>query len=126
LLATQLNSALIWGCYAAFQVGVFNYEINRTQIMKGKSYSLHFKMVNAFLYSLVYLEPLNLFLYTWRFLDELEQQEKNSCVKKCYKWFARISIVLVPTALICVVIAYIVELATYIYYYDLSEFKKAE
>ena len=30
LLATQFNSALIWGCLAIFEVDVFNYRINQT------------------------------------------------------------------------------------------------
>ena len=75
LLATQLNSAIIWGCLAANQVGYFNFEINGTQILKGDFLSLSNWTIRNFLLKLVYLEPLNLFLYTWRFLRELEQGE---------------------------------------------------
>ena len=75
LLVTQLNSAIIWGCSAAYQVGYFNYNINGTQILKGDFYSLRNLMIRNFLDNLIYLEPLNLFLYTWRFLRELEQGE---------------------------------------------------
>ncbi len=75
LLATQLNSAIIWGCLAAEQVGVFTVSIEGTQILKGDLYSLRNLMISEFLYYLIFLEPLNLFLYTWRFLRELEQVE---------------------------------------------------
>ena len=75
LLATQLNSAIIWGCSAAYQVGSFNYSINGAHILKGDFYSLRNFLIPNFLYLLIYLEPLNLFLYTWRFLRELEQGE---------------------------------------------------
>ena len=75
LLATQLNSAIIWGCSAAYQVGYFNYNINGTQILKGYSLSLRNFTIVDFLNNLIYLEPLNLFLYTWRFLRELKQVE---------------------------------------------------
>jgi hypothetical protein len=75
LLATQLNSAIIWGCLAAEQVGYFNFEINGTNILKGDHFSLRNNMIPAFLGNLIFLEPLNLFLYTWRFLRELEQAE---------------------------------------------------
>ena len=30
LLATQLNSTVIWACLAAYEVGQFNYQINGT------------------------------------------------------------------------------------------------
>jgi hypothetical protein len=75
LLATQLNSAIIWGCLAAGEVGYFNFEINGTHILKGDPFSLRNFMIRTFLFNLILLEPLNLFLYTWRFLPELEQGE---------------------------------------------------
>ena len=80
LLATQLNSAIIWGCLAAAQVGYFNLQINGTQILKGYSLSLRNFTIVDFLNNLIYLEPLNLFLYTWRFLRELEQAEKYTFI----------------------------------------------
>ena len=64
LLATQLNSAIIWGCSAAVSVGYFNYEINGTLILKGDPFSLRNVMIIEFLANLINLEPLNIFLYT--------------------------------------------------------------
>ena len=81
MLVTQLNSALIWGCLAVNQVGAFNLEINGTQLMNGDYYSLRHIMINLFLTNLLYLEPLNLFFYTWRFLREIELAETNKIVK---------------------------------------------
>ena len=75
LLATQLNSAIIWGCFAAGQVGAFNLFINGTPILKGYYLSLRNFMIRTSLFNLIFLEPLNVFLYTWRFLRELEQGE---------------------------------------------------
>ncbi len=40
LLATQLNSTLIWACLAAYEIGHFNYNINGTQIQKSGFLSL--------------------------------------------------------------------------------------
>ena len=80
LLATQLNSAIIWGSSAAGQVGYFYYGITGTQILKGDPYSLRNWMIGIFLFNLIFLEPLNLFLYTWRFVRELEQGEKNTFI----------------------------------------------
>jgi hypothetical protein len=68
LLATQLNSALIWGCFAARQVGVFNDLINDVPILNGDLISLRNFIIRIFLSNMIYLEPLNMFLYTWRFL----------------------------------------------------------
>ncbi len=70
-------------------------------------------MIDSFLFNLIYLEPLNLFLYTWRFLSELEQSVSKLAAKTFLKWFARISIILIPPAFISIVTAYIVESANY-------------
>ena len=40
--------------------------------MQGYYESLRNWTINTFLYNLIYLEPLNLFFYTWVFLEELE------------------------------------------------------
>jgi hypothetical protein len=55
-------------------------------------------------------------LYTWRFLKELEQTTDSKLVQLFLKWFARISIVLIPTALTSIVLAWIVEGSKYEYY----------
>jgi hypothetical protein len=73
-------------------------------------------MIDGFLINLIYLEPLNLFLYTWRFLSELEQSFIKPAAKTFLKWFAHISILFIPSVLISVVIAAIVESARYDYY----------
>ena len=80
LLATQINSAIIWGCLAAGQVGLFTNKINGIHILKGDTFSLRNWIIQEFLQNLIYLEPLNIFLYTWRFLRELEQGEKNTLI----------------------------------------------
>jgi hypothetical protein len=69
LLATQLNSAFIFACIAAHQVGYYNHKINGSQFIKGDYYDLHNYSITAFLDHAIYFEPLNLFLYTWRFLN---------------------------------------------------------
>ncbi len=117
LLATQLNSAFIWACLAANQIGYLNHSINGTRIIQKDSYSsLRNILINGFLLRLIYLEPLNLFLYTWRFLSELEQSVSKPAAKSFFKWFARISILLIPPAFISIVSAWIVEYETYKYY----------
>ncbi len=98
LLATQLNSVFIWTCLTAYQVGYFNHHINGTQIQNDGYYSLRNIMIDTFLYNLIFLEPLNLFLYTWRFLSELEQSVSKPSTKTFLKWFARISILIIPSA----------------------------
>ncbi len=116
LLATQLNGTVIWACLATYQVGQFYYHINGTHIQKDAFSSLRHQMINCFLLNLIYLEPLNLFLYTWRFLSELEQSDSKPAAKTFFKWFARISIIFVPPAFYSIVIAFIVELGMNEYY----------
>jgi hypothetical protein len=47
------------------------------------------------IYSLVdfatYLEPLNIFMYTWRFLATLEREEKHLPTKKAFHWYAALT-----------------------------------
>ena len=52
------------------------------------------------------LEPVNMFLYTWRFLSTLERDEKHKTVKLIYRWFARITIFAVPLAFFSVYACY--------------------
>ena len=81
-------------------------------------------MITFFFHNLIYLTPLNLFFYTWRFLSELEQEESNAVLKRCLRWFSLISIVLLPLAFYCIVPAYIVEYARSYYYYDQRKSKE--
>ncbi len=101
---------------AANKVGVFSNSINGGQIQKDAYNSHRNLMVDSFLLSLIYLEPLNLFLYTWRFLSELDQSVSKPAAKTFLKWFARINMLLIPPALISIVTAFIVEYARYEYY----------
>jgi hypothetical protein len=67
-----------------------------------------FQVFNA--YS-VYLEPLNIFLYTWRFLSSLEVEEDNLVLKMMYRWWARVSILVIPMGFYGIYIAFVVESA---------------
>ena len=115
LLTGQFVSAFIWGCSAAYQVGSFSYGINSIQITKGDRSSLRNIMIENFLYQLIYLQPINLALYTWRFLRELEEDERNSKIKNCFKKFAR-KLLLIPVSYLCIVPAYIVASSMAFYY----------
>ena len=110
LLATQFNSALIWACTSAFFVGFFNHKIDKdATILKGDSTSLRNITIESTLVSLIYLEPLNLFLYTWRFLSQLDREETNTFLKRLYRWFTPMSIVLLILAFNSIVLAGIIE-----------------
>ena len=83
-------------------------------------------MINAFLDNLIFIEPLNLFLYTWCFLHQLEQEETNKTLKMVYYWFAKVSIVLIALCFYCIVPTYIVELARYSYYHTDLRYEEAQ
>jgi len=57
----------------------------------------------------VVLEPLTLFVYTWRFLITLEQEAESKTAKFCYRWFARISICTLPVGFYAVFAAVCIE-----------------
>jgi hypothetical protein len=62
------------------------------------------------------MQPLNLFLYTWRFLAQLEVEAKHKVVKNIYKWFARVSIIIVPVSFLVLVPYYCFAFAKWTYY----------
>ena len=62
-------------------------------------------MVDYILADMIYVEPLNLFLYTWTFLKEIESDTESETAKMFLKWIRIISIVVLPPALISLTIA---------------------
>ena len=52
---------------------------------------------------MTYFEPLNLFLYSWRFLRELELETTSPALKKFYKWFSIFSIWIIPACFLLLV-----------------------
>ncbi len=57
------------------EIGYFDSAINDgEQILDGKRFGFRDLTINVFLLNAVYLEPLSLFLYTWRFLEVLEKE----------------------------------------------------
>ena len=84
--------------------------------MKGDLYSLRNITIKSTLVSLIYLEPLNLFLYTWRFLSQLDQEETNTFLKRLYRWFSPVSIVLLVLSFNSLVLAGIIEGSKCLYY----------
>ncbi len=94
--------------------------------MKGQFGSFRNEAITILMAYTIKLEPLNIFLYTWRFLTTLEREEKNRILKKFYRWVARLTIVIVPLAYYGIFSAYVVEFAKYFHYYFNGEFKKAD
>ena len=70
-------------------------------------------------------EPLNLFLYSWRFLRELEHESTSPALKKFYKWFSIFSILIIPAGFLLLVPWFVYANAMYVYYEARLEFKTA-
>ena len=75
LIASQLNSTFIWSCTACAEVGKFNFKINKTPFLDGDVTRYRDVAIKYFLVNAINLEPLTLFLYTWRFLATMEREE---------------------------------------------------
>ena len=113
---------MIWGCIAADLVGFFANSINGTQEIKVYRDSFRHFLIYTTPGSLIFLEPLNLFLYIWRFLNQLEREETHKLLKVSYRWFEVITIVLMPLCFYGNVLAFIIESAKY---YAQSDHDKA-
>jgi len=71
LLLALLNFALIWSFLASYELGYFLNRILREQILDGYVFSFRNFILKIFLSTAVYLEPISLFLYTWRFFKTI-------------------------------------------------------
>lgn len=113
LLASQVNTAFIWMCLSCASVGEFYHAISGQEILKGKFFGLRNDVIRILLGSAVQLEPLNLFLYIYRFLATLEKEAENKYLKLSYRWFARVTIFIIPLGFYAVFAAYVFNGAKY-------------
>jgi hypothetical protein len=125
LLLSQFNSCLIWGSLAASSIGVFNYGINGTELIRGNIGSMRDLIITRFLLNMTYFEPLNLFLYSWRFLRELEHESTSPALKKFYKWFSIFSIWIIPACFLLLVPWFIILNSKFLYYEARLQLKTA-
>ncbi len=125
LLFTQFNASLMWGCLAAYEIGLFHFNITRTQIMKGSMGSLREIEIKFFLQWMIYIAPMNLFLYTWRFLRELEQSVSNKVLKHICRGFEILTIVVLPPAFYAIITGMLYAGGEEEYYGAKLEIKKA-
>jgi len=65
--------------------------------------------ITYFLQSAIFLEPVSIFFYTWRFLATLEREEGNKNVQCFYRWFARISVCILPTGFYIWIVAMTID-----------------
>jgi len=84
----------------------FSKNINGVQILSGGENRVH--AIEFFLQTALFLEPINIFLYTWRFLQTLEAEERNQLIKAIYRWVAIITISLIPISFYCVYAALVI------------------
>ncbi len=87
----------------------FEFFINGGPVLKGDNYGFRDSAILTFLYTAISLEPLNLFLYTWRFLEILEKDANSIYLKRFYRIFATATICLLPIGFNAIVIADAIE-----------------
>lgn len=104
LIVIQAISLFIWSCLACEQIGWFNEQISGHISIRGTD--ARRGAIECMLDYALLLEPVNMFLYTWRFLSTLERDEKHKTVKLIYRWFARITIFTVPIAFFSIYASY--------------------
>ncbi len=63
------------------------------------------------------MEPLNIFLYTWRFLATLLREEEHLPTKKVFRWYAILSGWTVPLLYYCFFVAIVITNTYYDTYY---------
>jgi hypothetical protein len=94
----------------AYSIGVFNFRINQNALLKeGDNLAVRDKTIVYFLSEAVVLEPFNIFLYTWRFLEFLEKEGEILCLQKFYRLFAYLTIILIPLGFYPLFTWYVIE-----------------
>ena len=91
-------------------------------MIKGSADRVH--AITYLLQTALFLEPINIFLYTWRFILTLQLEEQNVMVKRIYRFVSVVSIAILPLSFYCVFAALVVidpktwysQRATDIYY----------
>ena len=126
LLLSQLNAALIWSLQASYSVGQFNSSINGKHLIKGSFYSMRTISIIVLLSNAYYLEPLNIFLYTWRFFRVIEQDEPKKWLKLFYRWFARITIFVLPLSTYALFIGFLITESKSLYSVVHAQIKEAD
>ena len=78
LILFEVNSLFIWSCSAAFEIFIL---VNR----HSPTWDYRYFLNDALLGNAITLAPLNIFLYSWRFLKSLERDltrtQKSVCGK---------------------------------------------
>jgi hypothetical protein len=78
-------------------------------MLNGNTNGFRDDAIREFLLDAIDLEPLSIFLYSWRFLATLENEEENKIVKMIYRWFARATILILPLSFYGVFAAFVIE-----------------
>ena len=74
---------------------------------------------------MAFVAPLNLFLYSWRFLRELRADTESKAVKKLYRGVELTTIILLPAAFYTIVPMWAYFNALHLYYLAREEYKKS-
>ena len=93
--------------------------------MKGDVGSMRNLLITFAMQNLYYLGPLNLFLYTWRFLKELRISETNSIVKVIYQISEIVTIAVLPFTFYFCMSEWIKFSAKQVYYLAKLQLKNA-
>ena len=111
LLAIQINSIFVWACTLSFWYALW---LLTNRAIRFRETTLA-QNVLFFLFDFaIMLEPMNSFLYTWTFLDTLEN-EKTGRAKKGCRAFRLTSIIIVPAV-------YLILFWTLIFFLAKSQF----
>lgn len=109
LLVSQLSNPYIWTSITVLYAGRFNYRIDEVQLIKGPFFGFRHDLITTFLSSTLYLCPMSLFLYTWRFLLILAQETESKILRNFLKRLAYAMIFLIPVVYFGALTNYVID-----------------
>jgi hypothetical protein len=115
LIFTQVNTVFMWTCTGCSQVNFYKYFVSGQLQIHGSTFRDY--AIGGVLESAFYLDPVNVFLYTWQFLPTLEIENSNTTMSKMYGWYRKISIWVVPAAFVGIFAGIVIAYGKYAQYY---------
>jgi hypothetical protein len=93
----------MWTCAGCYCWIIYDFYGSGYMLVKGST--LREYAILSILASASNLEPLNIFLYTWRFLATLECEEEHLPTKKALRWYATLTGGTIPLLYYCFYVA---------------------
>jgi hypothetical protein len=98
MIAIELITVFMWICIICDKTGYYRAYTSFHIQIKGSPFRMG--EIRTLLGAAFLLDPVNIFLYTWQFLEPLERSEASRGMNKTYRYYRLVSIWFIPPAFV--------------------------